>query len=500
MAVAAPAADKAAATFGIHIGSTSMSIAVSGTGRPEVLANPAGERVTPAVVRYMEGEQVVGTAAKQGSVRHAAITAARVRCLLSADDRQAALQSRFCPVDEERGFIIRHDEKEEVHPAEEVLKTLLKYLHDVAQRQVGSEQTQFDSVLAVPVHFAPSERQTLRRAAEEAGFHVRQTVLEPVAALMAHDVGQSPQETAPLVCLVVRAGGATSDAAVVRSSAGLYTLVESVHRADLGGDALTDLVADFLAGECRAKWKTDPRESRKALAKLRSAAEVAKHVLSTMATAQCFVESLLDGVDFGCQVTRARLESVLGPALQQWVDLARAAVAAAGVSTVDRLVLVGGTAKIPRLQRILAAAFPDATLLTSPSSDELVAEGAARQSALIEDRSLDDAPQTVAVCARPVYIQFGETEPTLAVPAGAPVPSVHIAEHVTGAEGALNVVLTEGSEEGAERPVLAKMEVTRPAGARLVATLVLRREMGLRIRLLDANTGEALEADVAVSA
>ena len=360
--------------------------------------------------------------------------------------------------------------------------------------QVGSEQTQFDSVLAVPIHFSPSERQTLRQTAEAAGFHVRQTILEPTAALLAHNVGQTPEESGSLVCLVVRAGGATSDATVLRSSGGLYTLLETVHRADLGGDALTDLVADFLASECRAKWKTDPRESRKALAKLRSAAEVAKHVLSTMATAQCYVESLLDGVDFGYQVTRARLESVLGPALQAWVELARAAVAAAGLDTVDRLVLVGGTTKIPRLQRILAAAFSSATLLTTPSLDELVAEGAAKQSDLLSDHPLEETAQTIAVASRPLYVQFGAAEPTLAVPAGAAVPSVHTVEHVTTAEGPLEVLLAEA--RGEERAPLARMNVTRPAGARLLATLVLRRERGLRIRLADAATGQSIVAEV----
>ena len=94
--------------------------------------------------------QVVGTAAKQGSVRHAAITAARARCLLSAADRQAALQSRFCPVDEERGFLVkREEEKEEVHSAEDVLTTLLKHLHDVAQRQVSGVARVRDSTRRV---------------------------------------------------------------------------------------------------------------------------------------------------------------------------------------------------------------------------------------------------------------------------------------------------------------------------------------------------------------
>ncbi|XP_037076653.1 heat shock 70 kDa protein 14-like [Pollicipes pollicipes] len=238
----------------------------------------------------MENEEVVGTAAKQGSVRHAAVTAARARCLLSADDRQAALQSRLCPADAERGFLVRREEgAEQVHSATDVLVTLLKHLHDVAQRQVGLDQTQFDSVLAVPAYFSADERRALREATEAAGFHVRQLVLEPVAALLAHGVGQAPDEAGVSVCLVVRAGGATSDASVLRSSSGMYSLLETVHRADLGGDALTDLVADFLAAECTAKWKTDPRESRKALAKLRSAAEVAKHVLSSMATGAALV-------------------------------------------------------------------------------------------------------------------------------------------------------------------------------------------------------------------
>lgn len=147
-----------------------------------------------------------------------------------------------------------------------------------------------------------------------AGFEVIGVITEPSAALLAYNIGIDENESSNV--LVVRLGGLTSDLTILTVRNGLYSVVDSVHLPHLGGNILTQALSEYLAGEFFTKYKLDPRESRRTMVKLNETAENVKHILSSMPSAHVFVESLMDGIDWSQNISRARFENVIGTKLQ----------------------------------------------------------------------------------------------------------------------------------------------------------------------------------------
>ena len=131
-------------------------------------------------------------------------------------------------------------------------------------------------------------------------------ISEPAAAILAYGLGQTSPDCC--TCLVYRCGGTSLSVSVARVTSGFVSILGTVHKT-IGGEALTKVLADFLAGEFQRKHRVDPRESKRSKQKLMSSAETVKHVLSTLDTANCYIESLFEGIDFNTNVTRARFEN-----------------------------------------------------------------------------------------------------------------------------------------------------------------------------------------------
>lgn len=176
-------------------------------------------------------------------------------------------------------------------------------------------------MLAVPTHWSAKSRKRYCEAVNQSGFDVMQVLTEPSAALLAYDIGVNESDTA--TALVVRFGGLSSDISLLQVSNGLYSLIDNTHLSQLGGNVLTQTLSDYLAQEFCNKWKLDPRESRRTMVKLRQHAETCKHVLSTLTTAQVFIESLMDGIDWNQNVTRARFENVIAAKIPLFVHTDR---------------------------------------------------------------------------------------------------------------------------------------------------------------------------------
>lgn len=164
------------------------------------------------------------------------------------------------------------------------------------------------------------------------------TALNVCIIFAAYDIGVDERETA--TALVVRLGGLSSDISLLQVANGLYSLLDSTNLPHLGGNVLTEALCDYLAQEFRNKWKLDPRESRRTMVKLRQHAETCKHVLSTMPTAQVFIESLIDGIDWNQNVTRARFENVISAKLPLFIRPIEEFVKRHSSVTVDKVCTV----------------------------------------------------------------------------------------------------------------------------------------------------------------
>lgn len=168
-------------------------------------------------------------------------------------------------------------------------------------------------MVAVPIHWSLASRQQFCKAVRKGGFEVIGVITEPSAALLAYDIGIDENEKSNV--LVVRLGGLTTDITIMSVQNGLYSVVDSIHLEQLGGNIVTQALSEYLAGEFFAKYKLDPRESRRTMVKLNETAENVKHILSSMPSAHVFVESLMDGLDWSQNISRARFENVIASKL-----------------------------------------------------------------------------------------------------------------------------------------------------------------------------------------
>lgn len=187
------------------------------------------------------------------------------------------------------------------------------YFSENATYAAAKAESILEAVIAVPISWSQQSRQQYCKAVRDGGFEVIGVITEPSAALLAYDIGVDANETSNV--LVVRLGGLSTDLTIMSVQNGLYSVIDSLHLSQLGGNNLTQALSEFLASEFFNKYKIDPRESRRTMVKLNETAENVKHILSTMPSAQITVESLMDGIDWSHNVSRARFENVIGSKL-----------------------------------------------------------------------------------------------------------------------------------------------------------------------------------------
>ncbi|XP_071551436.1 heat shock 70 kDa protein 14-like [Panulirus ornatus] len=372
-------------TFGIYIGCSSCCIAVNKDGKFEVVANAAGDRVTPAVVAFHDMEVVTGLSAKQGIIRHGANTVQNVlRVVGTMEDEGMSQSSVSCRPSWESGqarFSVQRGEKIVQVSPEDVLTHIFLMLKEIASAHTS--EAELPVVICVPAWSSEGTISAIKKAAKKATFTVLAAISQPSAAILAYSLAHDNKHNIHVV--VLHCGGTTVVGSVVEVAGGMLTLKESITSTAVAGDALTDVLVQHFAKEFYTKYKGDPLENRRSRRKLYNASENCKHVLSTMGTAQVYVESLWEGVDFSATLSRARFDGLVTATLSAFLLPAKEAVQRCGLTLdqVHKVVLTGGSAKIPRLQQLVGEAFPHAEFLCTLPPDEVLAAGASTEAALL---------------------------------------------------------------------------------------------------------------------
>ncbi|XP_036163192.1 heat shock 70 kDa protein 14 isoform X7 [Myotis myotis] len=327
------------AAIGVHLGCTSACVAVYKDGRADVVANDAGDRVTPAVVAYSENEEVVGLAAKQSRIRNISNTVMKVKQILgrSSDDPQAQkyITESKCLVIEKNGKLrYKIDTGEEtkfVNP-EDVARLIFSKMKETAHSVLGSDAN--DVVITVPFDFGEKQKNALGEAARAAGFNVLRLIHEPSAALLAYGIGQeSPAGKSNI--LVFKLGGTSLSISVMEVNSGIYRVISTNTDDNIGGTQFTETLAQHLASEFQRSFKHDIRGNARAMMKLMNSADIAKHSLSTLGSANCFLDSLYEGQDFDCNVSRARFELLCSPLFNKCIEAIRALLQQSGFAADD---------------------------------------------------------------------------------------------------------------------------------------------------------------------
>lgn len=406
------------AAFGVHFGSTSACLAVYKDGKTDVVANDLGDRVTPCIVAFTDHDQAVGVAAKQGKIRNAQNTICNVKQILGRTSGDPILQQYIdnSPVqmklqDDEPNFQVEYKGQPKTVTASKIAEAIYESMLETARSHGDGDI--HDSVLAIPSDFTEDQRQAFSESANAAGFSVLRTISEPIAALLAYDVGQTDNSQQHNV-LVLRIGGESTDISVVKVQNGLYRVLSSQNSTNVAGSKFTDALTDYLATEFYKKYKLDVKESKRSLNKLRLTAETVKHTLSTLGNAQCAVDSLLEGVDFHSQVSRARFESLIMPLVQQCSSIIDSICTQANItkSDIQKVIMCGGGTKIPMIQKTITDYVPSAEILNSIPPDEVIAIGAAKQAAILagndkSDISINSEQNELECLTNPIYVKAG---------------------------------------------------------------------------------------------
>jgi len=485
------------ASFGIHVGNTSACLAVSKDGKTDVVANAAGDRVTPAMVAFTDTEIMVGVAAKQGRRGNATNTVTNNKRIMAGKVEEDVINKSQVTINQNGDtykYCVEYKEKEKLVSPADILNHVYKYIHDIAESHSSTDVDQNNTVLTVPLSYTRQEREAVAKCAKDAGFNVVQVISEPSAACLSYSLGQLDLNER-FTCLVYRVGGISMTASVVLVSGGCYSILDSIS-CEIGGDAVTDVLVAFLAKEFKQKYKADIMESKKGRAKLSAQAETCKHILSTLDTAHCYVESLYDGMDFSTNVTRARFENELSKVMTELMSPIETLLERCSLepSDIGKVILCGGTTKVIKIQKHLAGMFQDAEILSSLAGDEVIAIGAATQASI----ATKSPPQDARVTALAISKQLLVSSPGVAEGKAVLVA----ADTLVPAKRTLSLSLAEGATSmsvsiswGTEEHVVANMELEDlDEKSKLAVAVHIHRDGSCHFTLSDKTSGKVADA------
>lgn len=383
-------------------------------GKIEVIANDQGNRTTPSYVAFTDTERLIGDAAKQQSAINPKNTVFDAKRLIGRKFSDPVVQNdiKHYPFKVSKSAddscYIETEYKGEIkkfHP-EEISSMVLIKMKEVAESYLGEKVS--EAVITVPAYFNDSQRQATKDAGSIAGLDVLRIINEPTAAAMAYGFTQHTGEEKNI--LVYDMGGGTFDVSILSmetiDDGSVYEVKATSGNTHLGGEDFDSRLVQHFLKEFQRKNKKDMSGNDRAMRRLRTACERAKKTLSSSTEASIEIDSLYDGVDFYTKITRARFEELCSDLFRGSLDSVEEALRQAKMdkSCVNEIVLVGGSTRIPRVQKLLSDFFGGRELNKSINPDEAVAFGAALQAAQMTGMLEGTNNQVVTIDCTPLRL------------------------------------------------------------------------------------------------
>jgi L1 cell adhesion molecule like protein len=378
-----------APAVGIDLGTTYSCVGIFRDDRIEIIANDQGNRTTPSFVAFTDTERLIGDSAKNQVAMNPINTVFDAKRLIGRKFADAEVQADmkhfpFKVIDKGGKPVIQVEFKGETKEftPEEISSMVLTKMRETAESYLGG--TVNNAVVTVPAYFNDSQRQATKDAGLIAGLNVLRIINEPTAAAIAYGLDKKGQ-TGEKNVLIFDLGGGTFDVSLLTIEEGIFEVKSTAGDTHLGGEDFDNRLVNHFVNEFKRKHKKDLTSNARALRRLRTACERAKRTLSSSAQTSIEIDSLYEGIDFYTSITRARFEELCQDLFRSTMEPVERVLRDAKIdkSSVHEIVLVGGSTRIPKIQKLVSDFFNGKEPNKSINPDEAVAYGAAVQAAIL---------------------------------------------------------------------------------------------------------------------
>jgi len=490
--------------IGIDLGTTNSVVAVMEGGKPVVIHNQDGARLTPSVVAFTdEGERLVGIKAKRQAVTNPKSTVFSIKRFMGRRHNEVAAEEKIVPYEivgkPDELVRVRAGDKEWTPP--EISAMILQSLKRAAEDYLGEKVER--AVITVPAYFNDSQRQATKDAGTVAGLKVERIINEPTAASLAYGLDKKKDER----IAVFDFGGGTFDISILEVGDGVFEVKATNGDTHLGGDDLDKALMDHIADEFQKQQGIDLRKDLMALQRLREAAESAKCDLSTSPATEVnlpFITADASGPKhLHMTLTRAKLEEVCGPIFERLKGPCGRCMEDAKVrpEDIDEVVLVGGSTRIPKVQQIVKEVFrKEPNKGVNP--DEVVAVGAAIQAGVLAGEVEDIVLVDVTPLSLGIETLGGVT--TVLLPRNTSIPTGKKEIFSTAADNQTSVEIhvVQGERQmAADNRTLARFQLTGiPPAPRGIPQIEVNFDIDangiLNVKATDLGTGKEQHIEI----
>lgn len=417
--------------LGIDLATTFSVVATFRNGTVEVFSNDQGNKSTPSCVAFTDSERLVGDAAKNQAAMNPQNTIYDIKRLIGRKFSDRCVQEdiklwpfRVVPGDNDKPLVeVSYRGETKRFSAEELSAMILSEMKRVAETCLGTSVKK--AVITVPAYFNDGQRQATKDAAIIAGLEPLRIVNEPTAAALCY--GLENKSATEQNILVFDLGGGTFDVSILTLSDGVFEVRSTGGNTHLGGEDFDNRLVQFCLNDINKRFKRDLNGQQRALKRLKIACERAKRTLTSTTNTTIEVDSLFDGQDYTLSLTRARFEDLCGDLFRSTLNSVEQVLRDSQLDKkqIHEVVLVGGSTRIPYVQKILSDYFHGKDLCRSIDPDLAVAWGAAVQGAIItgnKDESIKDLV-LLDVCPLSLGVETSGQIMTVIIPRNTSLPT-----------------------------------------------------------------------------